>query len=210
MPAPANRQEFAARLNEARQRQHLSIRAVARIAQVPATTAQGWLNGKHFPTPALRGSYQRLVDRLGLADELPPDLWDDSWGGAAPALRSGASPYLGLRSFRVADQELFHGRAEQSRRLAVAVRALADSEGYGLLALVGPSGSGKSSLLAAGLLGQEMAHGELVGWSGTSCSVFRLLTSEAGVPTGADGHRVVPRRSPFRPAGWVSRMPSLL
>ncbi len=191
MPAPANRQEFAARLNEARQRQHLSIRAVARIAQVPATTAQGWLNGKHFPTPALRGSYQRLVDRLGLADELPPDLWDDSWGGAAPALRSGASPYLGLRSFRVADQELFHGRAEQSRRLAVAVRALADSEGYGLLALVGPSGSGKSSLLAAGLLGQEMAHGELVGWSGTSCSVFRLLTSEAGVPTGADGHRVV-------------------
>ncbi|MCC6494796.1 MAG: helix-turn-helix transcriptional regulator [Propionibacteriaceae bacterium] len=56
MPAPANRQEFAALVNAARMRHHLSIRAVARIADVPAATAQGWLNGKHFPTPALRGN----------------------------------------------------------------------------------------------------------------------------------------------------------
>ncbi len=93
MPAPASRQEFAALVNDARRRQHLSIRAVARIAEVPATTAQGWLNGKHFPTPALRGNYLKLLDHLDLADAVPRDLWDLTWGGVEPALKSGRSPY---------------------------------------------------------------------------------------------------------------------
>ncbi len=190
MPAPGNRQELAALVNGARQRHHLSIRAVARIADVPATTAQGWLNGKHFPTPALRGNYQRLLDHLGLGGDVPPDLWEDSWGAAEPALKTGESPYLGLRPFRVADQGLFFGRTEQSRRVAIAVRNLAEAEGHGLLALVGPSGSGKSSLLAAGVLGQEVSCGALIGWSGTAVSVLRLLASEFTLP-GEPGHRLV-------------------
>lgn len=70
--------EFARQLNEARVTQHLSIRAVARVAGVPAATAQGWLNGRHLPAPALRGCFLGLVDMLGLTTELPDDLW----GGA--------------------------------------------------------------------------------------------------------------------------------
>jgi transcriptional regulator with XRE-family HTH domain len=66
---------FARRLNEARLAQHLSIRAVARVAGVPTATAQGWLNGRHLPAPALRTTFLDLVDRLGLTPELPEDLW---------------------------------------------------------------------------------------------------------------------------------------
>jgi DNA-binding transcriptional regulator YiaG len=78
MPAPRNREEFAALVNDARRRQYLSIRAVARVAQVPATTIQGWLDGRHFPSPALRPNYLMLVNHLGLDDEVPDDIWDDS------------------------------------------------------------------------------------------------------------------------------------
>jgi hypothetical protein len=85
MPAPRNREEFAALVNDARRRQYLSIRAVARIAQVPATTAQGWLDGRHFPSPALRGNYLLLVNHLGLGDQIPEHLWDDSRAGAGSA-----------------------------------------------------------------------------------------------------------------------------
>ncbi|HEY3336962.1 MAG TPA: helix-turn-helix domain-containing protein [Propionicimonas sp.] len=78
MPAPRNREEFAALVNDARRRHYLSIRAVARVAQVPATTIQGWLDGRHFPSPALRPNYLLLVNHLGLDDEVPDDIWDDS------------------------------------------------------------------------------------------------------------------------------------
>lgn len=67
-------QDFVALMNEVRQRKHLSIRALARIAQVPPATAQGWLSGKHSPTPALRANFQRLIEHLGLVEAAPPEL----------------------------------------------------------------------------------------------------------------------------------------
>ena len=54
------REELAARLDSARRRKNLSIRAVARLVDVPAATVQGWLSGKHAPTPALQNSDQML------------------------------------------------------------------------------------------------------------------------------------------------------
>jgi len=83
MPALRNREEFAALVNDERRRHYLSIRAVARVAQVPATTIQGWLDGRHFPSPALRPNYLLLVSHLGLDDRLPDDLWDDSRAGSS-------------------------------------------------------------------------------------------------------------------------------
>lgn len=88
MPAPASREQFAALVNDARRRQYLSIRAVARIADVPPTTAQGWLNGKHFPTPALRGNYLKLLDHLDLREAVPRDLWDLTRGEEESARQS--------------------------------------------------------------------------------------------------------------------------
>jgi WD40 repeat protein len=162
----SNRLEFADQLNAARLSRKLSIREVAKIAGVPPATAQGWLNGRHFPVAALRPHYLKIVDELGLRNQIPADLWGDSWDSIQPSLRELRSPYLGLRPFGVADEALFHGRSAESARLAQAVLALRESFGHGVVVLVGPSGSGKSSLLAAGLVARECAAGVLAGWRG--------------------------------------------
>lgn len=180
MSAPDSRASFAELVNRARLTRHLSIRSVAKIAGVPAATAQGWLSGKHFPTPALRGQYLKLVEELGLADQVPDDLWDGTWGAMQPALRDGAAPYLGLRPFGVGDEARFFGRCAESERLARRVAATAEDPGHGLVVLTGASGSGKSSLLAAGLVARECTVGVLAGWSVVKVEVADLAWFDPG------------------------------
>lgn len=71
------RSELAQLINQARLDRHLSIRSAARIAGVPAATVQGWLAGRHFPTPALRPKFLVLVEALDLSHLLHPALWVD-------------------------------------------------------------------------------------------------------------------------------------
>jgi WD40 repeat protein len=66
----------------------------------------------------------------------------------APA-RPRPCPYPGLSAFTAADARYFRGRDDL---VADALAALATRTGGGPAALIGPSGSGKSSLLQAGLL----------------------------------------------------------
>src|SRR5581483_9269691 len=61
-------------------------------------------------------------------------------------LASGAAPYKGLASFEETDAALFFGREQLVGELA------ARTVGSGLLGVVGASGSGKSSVIAAGLV----------------------------------------------------------
>lgn len=80
---------------------------------------------------------------------------------AADAVPAGASPYKGLASFEAADARFFFGRERLVGELA------ARTVGVGLLAVVGASGSGKSSVIGAGLL-PSLAAGLLPGsehWS---------------------------------------------
>lgn len=170
----AKRRQLAARLDAARRAQHLSIRELARITDVPPPTLQGWLNGRHFPVPALRPAYLRMVERLGLADEISEDLWDERWSSLGPQLRTGRPPYLGLRPYDAADAPLFFGRRDEATRLAQAILHLRAGAGHGLVAVVGASGSGKSSLLAAGLIGEECVEGSLAGISVVSIAVDEL------------------------------------
>lgn len=71
------RSDLAQLINQARLDRHLSIRSAARIAGVPAATVQGWLAGRHFPTPALRPKFLLLVEALDLTEHLHPALWQD-------------------------------------------------------------------------------------------------------------------------------------
>jgi WD40 repeat protein/transcriptional regulator with XRE-family HTH domain len=75
---------------------------------------------------------------------------DPSWPGG---------PYLGLVPFEERDAQLFYGRDELADRL---VRRLTERrlDGPGILLVAGESGSGKSSLLRAGLL-PRLAAGPL-------------------------------------------------
>ncbi|MGI9606531.1 MAG: BTAD domain-containing putative transcriptional regulator [Acidimicrobiales bacterium] len=60
-----------------------------------------------------------------------------------------ANPYVGLRAFAESDQAGFHGR---DRLVAGVLRRLSSADP--LVALVGPSGSGKSSIVQAGVIPQ--------------------------------------------------------
>src|SRR5262245_24800354 len=90
------------------------------------------------PSPAL----QRLQERILLHDPalLPADA-------AATAAAAARNPYKGLRSFGERDAADFFGREDLVTKL---LRSLRDE--VNLVALVGPSGSGKSSVMAAGLI----------------------------------------------------------
>ena len=69
--------------------------------------------------------------------------------GDSPVDPSGPvdNPYKGLRAFTEADADIFYGRDELIAQLSSVVTGDA-----GLTAVVGPSGSGKSSLVQAGLI----------------------------------------------------------
>jgi WD40 repeat protein/DNA-binding SARP family transcriptional activator len=75
-------------------------------------------------------------------------------------------PYKGLARFETVDAEFFFGREQV---VAEAVGHLAEGS---FLALVGPSGSGKSSLLRAGLI-HALGSGALPGSDRWACSVIR-------------------------------------
>ena len=70
----------------------------------------------------------------------------------APELWRG-SPFPGLRAFGLADAPIYFGRGRETDGL---IRRL--SEGQRFIAVVGASGSGKSSLVAAGLLPRLAAN----------------------------------------------------
>jgi WD40 repeat protein len=73
-------------------------------------------------------------------------------GAATPQAQRARSPFIGLAAFDVADAPYFFGRERLVAELAAVVRTSS------FLAIVGPSGSGKSSVLRAGLL-PALAHG---------------------------------------------------
>ena len=66
------------------------------------------------------------------------------------------NPYKGLRAFGEADSADFHGADAQLVRLGTELRTAR------FVAVVGPSGSGKSSLVRAGLLPRLRANGAFV------------------------------------------------
>ena len=73
-----------------------------------------------------------------------------------PVARHERNPYKGLRAFSEADAPDFHGAVAQLTRLQQELSVAR------FVAVVGPSGSGKSSLVRAGLLPQVRAAGAFV------------------------------------------------
>ena len=142
--------DLAVALSALRARAALTVRDLARRADIPSSTVGGYLSGRHLPPP----TQPDLVARLLLALSVPADQQDE-WLDALWRVRSwrrgpGAdqrAPFLGLRAFDRPDADLFFGRATETAALAAMVRGSAGA----LVAVVGPSGSGKTSLIRAGL-----------------------------------------------------------
>ncbi|MEO7194031.1 MAG: trypsin-like peptidase domain-containing protein, partial [Pseudonocardiaceae bacterium] len=103
-------------------------------------------------------------------------------------------PYRGLESFTIADAEWFHGRGHAVDAVLASLR-----HDRRFLALLGPSGSGKSSLIHAGVL-PALARGEIPGsdrWGWLSvrpgAEPFAQL-EQAGLPDTAAGLPVAAQR----------------
>src|SRR5262249_39070915 len=91
----------------------------------------------------------------------------------APAASTRENPYRGLYAFRETDSELFFGRDDLKTRLRIRLHALLQS-GHTprLLPILGPSGTGKSSLVRAGLL-PELVHRPMDGLHNPQVLVLR-------------------------------------
>lgn len=165
---PRTKKALGALLSVGRTRAGLSYRDLSRRSGVPTGTLQGWLAGRSLPTPALRGSFLGLVDLLGVTDGYSHEQWWDAVEQARRIPGTGAgNPYVGLRPYAPEDRELFFGREDELAELARRVREAAAAGPGGVVALLAPSGGGKSSLLGAGLVGTACADGgALEGWYG--------------------------------------------
>jgi WD40 repeat protein/transcriptional regulator with XRE-family HTH domain len=145
-------QEFAVELRRLRRGAgNPGYRELARKAHYSATTLAQAARGDRLPTLAValayvtacggdRGEWEaRWRDVAARSEPGGPD--EDGSG-----LLGGRAPYVGLASYEARDSDRFFGRERLVEDLVARVA------GRRLLAVFGPSGSGKSSLLRAGLL----------------------------------------------------------
>lgn len=152
-----DRSDFAAQLSRARSRAGKTIRALARELDHPPATIGGYFSGQHLPGVAQTELFTRLLRLIGITGDTETDQWVEALvrvrrrPGRRPT--DSSIPYRGLESFRTEDAALFFGREILTD--AVVRRALElvkDPAAGTTMVVVGPSGSGKSSLLRAGVV----------------------------------------------------------
>ncbi|MTK05171.1 AAA family ATPase [Micromonospora sp. CP22] len=124
-----------------------------RRPQPPAAGTLGdWFAGRTLPQPASRIHFERLLQVLGVTAQDEVNAWWTAWRRVRKGRPVGeVEPYRGLRSFTADDAEWFFGREELSVELLRKAEKLY-IDGGGVLLVVGASGSGKSSLINAGLV----------------------------------------------------------
>jgi WD40 repeat protein/transcriptional regulator with XRE-family HTH domain len=151
----ATQQAFGYELTLARQRAGLTVREVARAAGIPASTAGDYFSGRHLPPPTQPESLPRILTACGVTDPGRRREWVNALARARRAAGRRAAgttaPYRGLASFEPEDVEWFFGREELTRQLLILATADTGTAGVPLV-VIGSSGSGKSSLLRAGLI----------------------------------------------------------
>src|SRR3569833_3028987 len=153
-PDPARiltRRDFAAALTRLRALGRLAVRDVAKAADVPDGTMGDYFAGRHLP-PLRPERLPGILRACGVRDPAEIAGWLEALRRVrprpGPRSEETRAPYLGLRSFQVEDAEWFFGRETLTAELVARVR----ERRAGVLAVTGPSGSGKSSLLRAGLI----------------------------------------------------------
>src|SRR5215468_5067875 len=149
-----SQQDFGRELTLARLRAGLTVRQVAKASGIPASTAGDYFAARHLPPVGQPGLLGLILATCGITGEAEVDRWLEALNRIrrAPGRRPvrGQAPYRGLASFQPEDAAWFFGREELALHL---VRLAGGIGAPGLpLAVVGPSGSGKSSLLRAGLV----------------------------------------------------------
>jgi WD40 repeat protein/transcriptional regulator with XRE-family HTH domain len=199
----ATQQDFGRELTTVRTLAGLTVRQAARAAGLPISTTGDYFSGRHLPGNAQPEQLIRLLQACGITDAAEQARWLDALRRArrSPGRRMPAdAPYRGLARFEPEDAQWFFGREEIADRLAELVGSGSDGSaggdsgeprhwsepGEGLpLVLVGPSGSGKSSLLRAGLIPRLTGPSIILDPTAASGAELRARLAELAGPGGS-------------------------
>ncbi|HEY6746371.1 MAG TPA: helix-turn-helix domain-containing protein [Mycobacteriales bacterium] len=145
------RSGFAQELSRLREQAGLTVREVARAVGIRDSTAGGYFSGRHLPGPSSQQLLAGIVRVCGVEDPAEVERWVRALVRVrrAPGPRPAGepAPYRGLARFEPEDERWFHGREALTRLVAERLRTARTP-----VVVTGPSGSGKSSLLRAGLV----------------------------------------------------------
>ncbi len=157
------------------------IATVDRVRSRPGPRRTGRQAGRRFSAPGPTGTPGPPVDGGNTGTPGAAGATENTGDGhtTAPASGNEAVPYLGLRPYHSGDAGLFHGRTAEIE-LVLARTAVRRTRP---LMVLGASGSGKSSLLAAGVAPRWAAGGAPV----TQVPPGDLTPAHADAP----GHLVV-------------------
>ncbi|MFI1105154.1 helix-turn-helix domain-containing protein [Streptomyces melanogenes] len=152
-PAAGPVAQFAADLRRLRHDAHMSYRAMAKQTGHSLSTLSQAAAGEKLPTLAVTLAYVEACDA-----DADRAAWEQRWHDAEQAVRhqtvaarteqeaEGPAPWRGLARYEAGDSALFFGRDRLTDQLLDLVARERVS------VVLGPSGSGKSSLLRAGLI----------------------------------------------------------
>ncbi|MCT2588801.1 WD40 repeat domain-containing protein [Streptomyces sp. N2-109] len=164
-----------------------TYRAMAQQAGYGVTALSQAAAGKQLPTRPVTLAYVKACGG-------DVNQWERRWREASAELAAETAddetfrpPYRGLTRFEPGDAELFFGRDPLVERLSELNRK------HRFTAVFGPSGSGKSSLLRAGLIPRlrNSPHGEGHGDRGATPAAVRILTPGAD-PLHTHADRLMP------------------
>ncbi|KDN75582.1 hypothetical protein DF19_08700 [Streptomyces olindensis] len=168
-----------------------SYRAMTKAAGFSATTLSQAAAGERLPSLAVMRGYVRACAG-------DPAEWELRWKEAEAEIRRASTedvtdmpaPYRGLVRFEPDDRHLFFGRQRMVDQLGELVCE------HRFAVLFGPSGSGKSSLLRAGLiprLQEEIAA--------RACPATLRILTPGPTPATTYGHLLAPAED--EPESWV-------
>lgn len=164
LAAATTRADLGVLLTELRQRSGRSLRELAAAVGSSPSTLSGWCRAENLPFPAQFDTFRAMLREMGVDDPEPwVDLLVELRTGGAGRAHHGAPPYLGLAAFGREDADRFFGREALLERALTRWSSLRTDDGRAnLLLLVGASGSGKSSLLHAGVGARLAGQGTAV------------------------------------------------
>src|SRR5215469_10793422 len=116
-----SQQDFGRELTLARRRAGLTVRQVARISEIPASTAGDYFAGRHLPPASQPELLPKILSACGITDPAQAAGWQEALNRIrrAPGRRParGPAPYRGLASFQPEDTAWFFGREELALHL---------------------------------------------------------------------------------------------
>ena len=151
-------ERFGAELRRLRERAELTVRRLAQELHRSHSSIVEYERGRRLPGVEVVEQYEEYfgLERGALVAERERArlrrLEEPRDGTVEEHLGDVACPYPGLRAFEFEDAALFFGRESQIERV------LARLAEVRFVAVVGPSGSGKSSFVRAGLLARAGAQ----------------------------------------------------